>query len=1183
MRLYPFIDIAVLPEVRESFSRGDALAVLTEDAAEIIWVNGPGASFFGSFAIEDLIGEPAPLQAQARRQLRAAGSGVSPRPLLLRVDRGIGARQLAVKARQVELPDGVTAILLIAPGDGPSQAITGFSDEKAVAALLDEKGRHVASDPRLAEINPSPEDILFLRSRLDSEGATSVKQRIGTDWGRVPAALGDLGGSPRHFILFLFLEPASAKDEASPPQSSEDDEDAAGRTEAPLRFLWETDADNRFTIVSESFKRLVGTTGAIEGREFHIVMERLGMDPDHRLDGLMKRRDTWSGRSVDWPIAGTPNAVPTDLAALPLYDRERHFLGYRGYGVAHPDRISPDPEQRGLLFAKGWPDGSRTGDGPQHPASQTQAAAEAQAETQAEPPAMAPAPLRRRSDHSALDRRSRRTLTDAETIAFQSIGAHLREESAKTLPAEESEAKSAPDKRTRAAEERSDLLLSDEVSEPVVEDDDRQTAPTTREAELVDEVSSPPTLSTGDADLEQAGDEAARLAIEAMGWQRSNRLAPEVLARISGLDRQRNVEATSDDGAEDAETSLSEESEGSAESAAVETSPSPDPDYGSAEPAADAAETNENASHSGVPLLTDDGMVADEAAGDAASAVGMSGEDLGVAPVEEPAAEHISEETEAQGDATSDPQVTPSPARSTHLTPSALARLPIASLVLDHGKIAYASRSLLTLTAYRDVATIEESGGFAALFDEAASADGDRRGGPPVQMVKSDGSVVPINAQMQAIGWNEGSALLFAFMPLPGSEEDQADDTPQIEAQDQQAETYAAATDLISEEEAERRVEETAAPLRRHVEELTAILDTATDGVVLLTPEGDIRAMNRSSEALFGDDAESLRDRPFRQLFAYESRLTIDAYLASLRESERASVLNDGREVIGKEKGGGFIPLFITLGKLPANGGYCVVLRDITPWKRVENELRQARRAAEDASAQKTEFLARVSHEVRTPLNAIIGFSELMISERFGPVGNPRYRDYLRDIQKSGNHVLDLVNDLLDISKIEGGHQEMEYEAIGLNEVVADAVAMLQPQANAERVIIRTSLSSGLPDVVADPRSIKQIAINLLTNAVKFTSAGGQVIVSTGPNRDGSVALRFRDSGIGMSEEDISQALKPFKQISTLRRTRRDGTGLGLPLTKALVEANKARFSIESEPNIGTLVEVTFPPERVLT
>ena len=181
-----------------------------------------------------------------------------------------------------------------------------------------------------------------------------------------------------------------------------------------------------------------------------------------------------------------------------------------------------------------------------------------------------------------------------------------------------------------------------------------------------------------------------------------------------------------------------------------------------------------------------------------------------------------------------------------------------------------------------------------------------------------------------------------------------------------------------------------------------------------------------------------------------------------------ASVLNDGREVIGREAKGRFIPLYMTIGKLPSDGGFCAVMRDITNWKRAEEELTEARRQAEDASSQKTQFLARVSHEIRTPLNAIIGFSELMLGERFGPIGNQRYKDYLRDINRSGNHVLDLVNDLLDISKIEAGHQELSHEAVPLNDILSEAVAIMQPQANRERVIIRSSLVSGLPDVVRD-------------------------------------------------------------------------------------------------------------------
>ena len=364
--------------------------------------------------------------------------------------------------------------------------------------------------------------------------------------------------------------------------------------------------------------------------------------------------------------------------------------------------------------------------------------------------------------------------------------------------------------------------------------------------------------------------------------------------------------------------------------------------------------------------------------------------------------------------------------------------------------------------------------------------------------------------------------------------------------------------------------------------QLNTILDTATDGVVLIDNGGTVRALNRSAQALFGFENDAVSGKPFTHLFAVESQRAARDYLQGLADNGVASVLNDGREVIGREAKGRFIPLFMTIGRLPREGGFCAVMRDITQWKRAEDELTEARRQAETASVQKTEFLARVSHEIRTPLNAIIGFSELMIGERFGPVGNERYKDYLRDINRSGNHVLDLVNDLLDISKIEAGQQELSYEAVALNDALTEAVAIMQPQANRERVIIRSSFASGLPDVVADLRSIKQIALNLLSNAVKFTPPGGQVIVSTVYEPTGEVVMRVRDTGIGMSDADVEHALKPFKQINTMHRTRGDGTGLGLPLTKAMVEANRAVFSINSKPGEGTMVQVTFPAPRVL-
>ncbi|MBE0694694.1 MAG: PAS domain S-box protein, partial [Aquamicrobium sp.] len=370
--------------------------------------------------------------------------------------------------------------------------------------------------------------------------------------------------------------------------------------------------------------------------------------------------------------------------------------------------------------------------------------------------------------------------------------------------------------------------------------------------------------------------------------------------------------------------------------------------------------------------------------------------------------------------------------------------------------------------------------------------------------------------------------------------------------------------------------------LERRLAELRTIIDTATDGVVLIAPDGTIRNISRPAEALFGFDSAAVEGKPFATLFAIESQKSARDYLAGLADNGVASVLNDGREVIGREAEGRFIPLFMTIGRLPEDSGYCAVVRDITQFKRAEEELTQARAQAERASSQKTEFLARVSHEIRTPLNAIIGFSELMMDEKFGPIGSDRYRDYLRDINRSGNHVLDLVNDLLDISKIEAGEQEMNYEAVSLNEALAEAVAMMQPQANRERVIIRSSLASRLPEVVADLRSVRQIALNLLSNAIRYTQAGGQVIVSTAYEPSGDVAMRVRDTGIGMTLAEIDQALKPFKQINALKRGRNDGTGLGLPLTKAMVEANRARFSIASTPGEGTLVEIVFPSTRVL-
>ncbi|HEX2654024.1 MAG TPA: histidine kinase dimerization/phospho-acceptor domain-containing protein [Xanthobacteraceae bacterium] len=365
--------------------------------------------------------------------------------------------------------------------------------------------------------------------------------------------------------------------------------------------------------------------------------------------------------------------------------------------------------------------------------------------------------------------------------------------------------------------------------------------------------------------------------------------------------------------------------------------------------------------------------------------------------------------------------------------------------------------------------------------------------------------------------------------------------------------------------------------------ELRAILDTATDGVVVLERSGKILTLNRSAEALFGYESHDLAGYAFGDLFAPESQRAAIDYLESLASNGVASLLNDGREVIGRVRQGGLIPLFMTMGRI-ADGGekFCAVFRDITQWKRAEEELVNAKRQAERASSAKSDFLAKISHEIRTPLNAIIGFSEVMMEERFGPIGNERYREYLKDIHASGGHLVSLINDLLDLSKIEAGKLDLTFSSVHLNELIQQCVALMQPQANRERIIIRTSLSPTLPPIVVDARSIRQIVLNLLSNSVKFTGAGGQVIVSTALTGHGDAVLRVRDTGVGMSEKEIETALEPFRQLATSSRWGSGGTGLGLPLTKALVEANRATFAIKSAVNAGTLVEITFPSTRVL-
>ncbi|MDX8512098.1 PAS domain S-box protein [Mesorhizobium captivum] len=1234
---YSFLDVAVLDAVRQRFAAGDALAILSADLEQVIWANGPGAAVFGYPDIEAIIGASAQLPLIARRQIMAT-SGFpdigSDRAITVRLATGIVSRAVGLLASAVTMPDGEKAIMLAMPAaqtgsrsadEIASRAIGGFTEAGHFIAFVDAQGHIEAASEGFIALGIKPETLAALVVDVASAGDRIVKRLVPGANTSYPAGFARLTDQ-RHLLVVIdeeqldgrqgdrpdgdlaaasesastISEDKSAASEVEPVRendtsteagkqaadtgpaqhdhwyfnaggddtgrpepeaparveptdaAAESQQEAAesappaepaaarniDRSAPPLRFVWRTDAEGKFSALSPEFADIVGKPAAdVIGRRFRDVATTFGLDASGEIATLLERRDTWSGRSVLWPVAGTDLKIPVDLAALPVYGRSRAFEGFRGFGVARSADAVVDPEALGMALV---PNGAAPAE-PEPAAGQPAVEPSKPADPfQGEVPALAivPKPERRYADKVIRLAEHRQPANDKlpgndkglsilERSAFREIGERLRKDSAG--PAEPTTGKTA------GAEKQPDATAPADKAGPTAEQ------PKAGERK------------TGEYDLK---------APDATGHEpaprEDNQAQPETEA-VETAEAETEAEDRKDlarlDGIDDAsETAGGEDDTPPASGSLL--------NYAGREKAAD--EPPAEAPDAGAD---DDSMTADDFR-DAEDSEDWAGSDTDGAPPEQLG--------EAKAGSPERPRLTVPLLKLEGFVPSAfstgeesrapdtsiIARLPVPLLIHSGDVLHYANAAFLELTGYDTLEDLADAGGLGALFADHCADDGEAdESDRSLKLTTRQGQEFPIDALLRSVPWRGGKALMLV---VRRSGEDEAP-----------AAHFSAANDEPSQQP-------DVSELKSRIAEMRTIIDTATDGVVLIGRDGNIRSISRPAEALFGFDSDEIAGKPFASLFAIESQRAARDYLAGLSEPGVASLLNDGREVIGREAQGRFIPLFMTIGRLPNDSGFCAVVRDITQWKRAEEDLTQARAVAERASSQKTDFLARISHEIRTPLNAIIGFSELMVDEKFGPVANDRYRDYLRDINRSGNHVLDLVNDLLDISKIEAGQQEMAYEAVSLNDTLAETVAMMQPQANRERVIIRSSFASRLPEVVADLRSVRQIALNILSNAIRYTQAGGQVIVSTAYEASGDVVMRVRDTGIGMTQAEIEQALKPFKQINALKRGRGDGTGLGLPLTKAMVEANRARFTITSTPGEGTLVEVGFPSTRVL-
>lgn len=245
---------------------------------------------------------------------------------------------------------------------------------------------------------------------------------------------------------------------------------------------------------------------------------------------------------------------------------------------------------------------------------------------------------------------------------------------------------------------------------------------------------------------------------------------------------------------------------------------------------------------------------------------------------------------------------------------------------------------------------------------------------------------------------------------------------------------------------------------------------------------------------------------------------------------------------------------------------------------RLRFQLAAAREAAEAASRAKSEFIANISHELRTPLNAIIGFSEMMKEQMLGP-SSDRYMQYARDIHQSGTHLLAIINDILDLSKIEAGKMELVPEEIDLAEAVTDALNIVRENAERSGLTLETRIPAPAPRLRGDSRIVRQVLLNLLSNAIKFTPIGGQVAVEVRRENGGNVVLTVQDTGIGIAEQDIPKVLEPFGQVESAYTRQYQGTGLGLPLVRSMAELLGGRFDLKSAVGIGTTARITFPSD----
>ena len=467
-----------------------------------------------------------------------------------------------------------------------------------------------------------------------------------------------------------------------------------------------------------------------------------------------------------------------------------------------------------------------------------------------------------------------------------------------------------------------------------------------------------------------------------------------------------------------------------------------------------------------------------------------------------------------------------------------LDRLPISVLVASGVDLLFVNQALLQKLGYINKNALIADGGLARILRGRSSIDGGAITAQDFDLLTHD-----VTAHVETIDWDGLAAKMVLLLP-------------KVEHQRGPEESALAFA---------RALEERLARERSDNWRLNAIIEASGAIVAVVSSDGRLDSFTPHFISLFECASHARSEKKFAAFFSPQAEPKITQALSNARRGKEETLL-----LTRQDHGGVLEAIFRNLAGDP--GKVYVSLRVPLPFSAPAEA---ALFTAEQQNAAKSSFLAQISHEIRTPLTAIAGFAEIMMEERFGPVGSDRYREYLRDIRSAGLHALSLINDLLDLSKIQAGKMALDRAPIDVNEAIEECVSIMQAQANQSRIVIRTALSPALPLIYGDARALRQILLNLISNAVKFNLPGGQVIVSTTIIEAHAIILRVKDTGIGMSDQEALTALEPFTQLAARSDTR--GTGLGLSLTKALVEASRATLSIKSDKQAGTLVEISFP------